>query len=90
MTKADLAGKVESIGFLRKESIRLVESVLDIIKDALEAGEDVKIAGFGKFEVRLKFDRKGRNPQTGESIVIAGKRVLRFKSSPVLKGIINS
>ncbi|MCG6537480.1 MAG: integration host factor subunit alpha [Syntrophales bacterium LBB04] len=90
MTKADLAGKVEGIGFSRKESIMLVESILDIIKDTLEAGEDVKIAGFGKFEVRKKSDRKGRNPHTGEGIVIVGRKVLSFKSSPVLKGIINS
>ena len=90
MTKADLAEKIEGIGHSRKDSIKLVESVLDIIKGTLEAGEDVKIAGFGKLEVRTKSDRNGRNPHTGEGIVIVGRKVLSFKPSPVLKGIINS
>ena len=91
MTKADLAGKVrDKLGLQLKESVELVESVLAIMKSALEAGEDVKISGFGKFEVREKAARNGRNPQTEASLVIAGRRVISFKSSPMLKDFINS
>lgn len=90
MTKADLAEKVECIGFSKKEAIYVVESVLGILKDTLEAGDDIKITGFGKFEIRKKSGRKGRNPQTGESIMISSRKVLTFKPSQVLKDYINS
>jgi integration host factor subunit alpha len=89
MTKADLAEKVECIGFSKKEAIYVVESVLGILKDTLEAGDDIKITGFGKFEIRKKSGRKGRNPQTGESIMISSRKVLTFKPSQVLKDYIN-
>ena len=90
MTKADIAEKVRNeLGFQRNESIELVDLFLDIMKDNLKAGEDIKINGFGKFEIRKKAPRPGRNPQTGDALIISGRRVLTFKASDVLKGIIN-
>lgn len=67
----------------------MVESVFSIIKNTLETGEKIKIAGFGNFVVKQKADRRGRNPQTGETITIAARRILTFKPSQVLKNAIN-
>ena len=90
MTKADISQKVaEKTGFTKQYSSELVETVLSIMKNTLEEGEKVKIAGFGNFEVRQKKDRVGRNPQTAESIIITARRVLTFKPSNVLKSSVN-
>jgi len=67
----------------------LVEAVFALIKSTLETGEKLKIAGFGNFEVKQKADRRGRNPQTGETITIEARRILTFKPSQVLKKAIN-
>lgn len=72
-----------------KESTECVDSFFEVIKDALAKGTDVKVSGFGKFEVKSKTSRKGRNPQTGESIEISARRVLTFKPSQTLKEKIN-
>jgi integration host factor subunit alpha len=86
MTKSDLVREVyENIGFSKKEASELVESVLEIMKSSLENGEKVKVSGFGSFLVRQKDPRRGRNPQTDQSIVISGRKVVVFKASPVLK-----
>ncbi len=86
MTKADLVETIyEKIGFSRKESAEIVDLVFDIMKETLEAGEKIKISGFGNFIVRQKWPRKGRNPQTGEEIQISARRVLTFKCSQVLR-----
>jgi integration host factor subunit alpha len=91
MTKSDMVEKIyEKIGFSKKESAELVEMVFDIIKSTLEVGEKIKIAGFGNFVVKEKADRRGRNPQTGEEIVISARKILTFKPSQVLKASINS
>jgi integration host factor subunit alpha len=91
MTKADIIEKVSAnMSFSKKEAAEMLESVLSIIKDTLETGEKIKIAGFGSFVVRSKADRRGRNPQTGETITIQARRVLTFKPSPVLRDAINS
>jgi integration host factor subunit alpha len=91
MTKADMVEKIyEKIGFSKKESAELVETVFDIIKCTLEKGEKIKIAGFGNFVVKEKSDRRGRNPQTGEEITIVARKILTFKPSQVLKSVINS
>lgn len=91
MTKADL---VESVyvktGFSKKESADIVEKVFDLIKETLENGEKIKIAGFGNFVVKEKSTRRGRNPQTGEEIKISSRRILTFKPSQVLKALINN
>lgn len=91
MTKADIANRVHNqLGFTRQESVILVESILNIIKNTLENGEKIKIAGFGNFEVKTKAPRRGRNPQTAETITITGRKILSFKPSQVLKNSINS
>ena len=90
MTKAEIFEKVqERIGITKKESAEMVEAVFAIMKSALESGENLKISGFGSFIVKQKNDRRGRNPQTGESITIEARRILTFKPSGVLKDEIN-
>ena len=90
MAKADIVELVaERCGFTKKDAIDMVDSVFSILKNTLEDGEDIKISGFGKFEVKTKRARKGRNPQTGESIVIEARRILTFKPSTILKNTIN-
>lgn len=90
MTKAEIVERIyEKVGFSKKEASEIVESLFEIIKARLEKGEKVKISGFGNFVVNEKRPRKGRNPQTGEEIVISGRRVLSFKPSQVLKKTIN-
>jgi len=91
MTKADIVeGIYEKVGFSKKEATDVVESIFTLIKQHLEQGEKIKISGFGNFVINTKRPRKGRNPQTGEEIIISGRRVLSFKSSPVLKKAMNS
>ncbi len=90
MTKADIVEKIyEKVGFSKKESAELVETVFDIIKNTLENGDKIKIAGFGNFVVKEKADRRGRNPQTGEEITISARKILTFKPSQVLKTSLN-
>ncbi len=90
MTKADLIENVYlKTGFSKKESADIVEMVFDLIKNNLEQGEKIKIAGFGNFEVKQKNTRRGRNPQTGEGIEITARKILSFKPSQVLKAAIN-
>jgi integration host factor subunit alpha len=92
MTKADIVERVwETLGGLsKKESAEIVELVFETIKGTLEHGEKIKISGFGNFVVRQKRERTGRNPQTGEEIRIAPRRVLTFKPSQVLKNALNA
>lgn len=90
MTKADIVERIyEKVGFSKKESAELVETVFDLIKSTLEEGDKIKIAGFGNFVVKEKADRRGRNPQTGEEITISARKILTFKPSQVLKAAIN-
>jgi len=90
MTKADIVEKIHTnIGFTSKESAELLEAVFTIMKNTLESGEHLKISGFGSFIVKQKKDRRGRNPQTGETITIEARRILTFKPSGVLKDQIN-
>jgi integration host factor subunit alpha len=91
MTKAEIIERVCMMtGFTHKESAELVESVFVLLKSTLEDGKNVKISGFGKFEVKKKAARVGRNPQTGETLEITSRRVLSFKPSPVLKKSMNN
>ncbi len=90
MTKADIIEKVyQKIGFSKKEASELVEMVFDQLKDVLCKGDKVKISGFGNFIVRVKKQRIGRNPQTGDQITISARRVLTFRPSQVLKALLN-
>ena len=90
MTKADLVKIIcEKMGWALKESTEIVEQVFDIMKETLEGGEKIKISGFGNFNIRAKRPRKGRNPKTGEKLVISGRRVVTFKASLVLRKALN-
>ncbi|MCH7645062.1 MAG: integration host factor subunit alpha [Myxococcales bacterium] len=90
MTKADIVEQIyEQVGFSKKESAELVEKVFEAIKATLAEGEKVKISGFGNFVVRRKNSRKGRNPQTGQEILLEARKVLTFKPSLVLKNLLN-
>jgi len=73
----------------RKECTEIVETLLEIIKSTLESGEDLLISGFGKFKVKDKKERKGRNPATGNDLMLAQRRVVLFKCSGKLKKNIN-
>jgi integration host factor subunit alpha len=79
----------KSNGLPKWQAVQLVEALLKIIKSTLEKGEDVLISGFGKFGVREKNERKGRNPQTGNDLTLGSRRVVTFRWSPSLKGRIN-
>ena len=90
MTKSDIVEKIcLATYFTKKESGDIVEDVFDIIKSTLASGENIKISGFGNFEVQEKNARRGRNPQTGETLEISARRILAFKSSQVLKKSLN-
>jgi len=90
LTKTGLVEDIYSkLEFSKKDSIELVESVISILKHTLEIGEDVKISGFGKFEVKQKNGRRGRNPKTGETLLLDARRVVAFKPSSVLRERIN-
>jgi len=73
----------------KTKSSALIESILEIIKNTLESGENVMLSGFGKFYVQNKSDRRGRNPQTGEDLILDSRRVVRFKCSGTLRDRIN-
>jgi len=90
VTKADIVERLyERVGLPKQEVSDVVESVFAVMKGRLEQGEKVKISGFGNFTVRSKQARRGRNPQTGETITLPGRRVLSFKASPLLKDALN-
>jgi integration host factor subunit alpha len=90
LTKARIADAViEQNGFTRKKSIETVESLLELIKSELESGDDVMISGFGKFCVKYKKKRKGRNPATGEDLMLAPRKVVTFQSSMRLREKLN-
>ena len=71
------------------ETVRVFESLIEVMKSTLEAGEDVLISGFGKFCVKEKNERRGRNPVTGGDITLGARRVVNFRCSPVLRNKIN-
>ena len=90
LNKADIIDSVyNSIRFSRPESVKTFESLLEIIKKTLESGEDILISGFGKFNVKEKSERRGRNPQTGEDLMLDARRIVTFRCSDVLKDKIN-
>ena len=90
LTKVDIVKMLNKhLGIPKKESISLVENVFDIIKDELKQGNDVKISGFGKWQVKGKRKRRGRNPQTGKEMMINARKIVTFKPSPILKAPIN-
>jgi len=89
-TRADLTEVLHrDIGLSRSESADMVNSVLDLVSDALVEGQNVKLSSFGTFIVRSKRQRIGRNPKTGEEVPITPRRVLVFRPSQMMKNIIN-
>ena len=90
ITKADLAKKVaDDCGFMKGEAQEILEKLLGIIKDQMIRGEEVMISGFGKWTVKSKRARTGRNPQTGEKMILDAGRVVTWSYSPVLKKAAN-
>ena len=90
LTKKDIVEQVyNEIGFPRNQSVEIVESLLEIIKATLESGDDLLVSGFGKFCVKEKRERKGRNPATGEEAILTARRVVTFKWSGKLKDKVN-
>jgi integration host factor subunit alpha len=86
LTRADLAETINrKMGLSRAESLDMVESILEKMSKALEAGENVKISGFGTFVLRDKRQRIGRNPKTGVEVPITPRRVMTFRASQLLK-----
>jgi len=91
MKKIEIIESVyDQLGIARKDCVQIVESLFEIIKDDLDKGNDVLVSGFGKWTVKAKKKRRGRNPQTGEPLTIDAKRVITFKPSTVLRDAINS
>jgi integration host factor subunit alpha len=91
LTKAELAELLfEHVGLNKREAKDMVEAFFESIRDALEAGDSVKLSGFGNFQLRDKPQRPGRNPKTGEAIPIAARRVVTFHASQKLKSMVES
>lgn len=80
----------EHLDIPKKDCIRIIESLFDIIKDELNKGNNINISGFGKWMVKAKKARKGRNPQTGAELTIDARRVVTFKPSIVLRDVVNT
>lgn len=89
-TKFDIIDAIyDQLGFSKKRSSELVEILLEIMKKTMENGEDVLISGFGKFYVKEKNERRGRNPATGEDMMLDKRKVVTFRCSSVLRNKIN-
>ena len=89
LTKSDIVATVHGLGFTKKKSVDIIEALLEIIKSTLEKSEDVLISGFGKFCVKQKKQRRGRNPATGEDLILRERKVITFKCSGKLRNKIN-
>jgi integration host factor subunit alpha len=89
LTKAQLADLLfDQIGLNKRESKDMIDAFFDLIANTLVEGDDVKISGFGNFQIRTKSPRPGRNPRTGAAIPIKARRVVTFHASPKLKELI--
>ena len=89
LTKSDIVSAIHELGFTKKKSVEVIESLLEIIKSTMEKSEDVLISGFGKFCVKDKNQRRGRNPATGEDLTLRKRKVITFKCSGKLRHKIN-
>ena len=89
LTKSDIVATVHGLGFTKKKSVDIIEALLEIMKSTLEKSEDVLISGFGKFCVKQKKQRRGRNPATGEDLILRERKVITFKCSGKLRHKIN-
>ena len=89
LTKSDIFRQVNQLGYNWKDSAEIVESLLEIIKQRLEDGDDVLVSGFGKFVVQEKSPRRGRNPATGDDLILDSRKVVNFRCSGKLRRRIN-
>ncbi len=89
LTKNNIVERVNELGFTKKKSVDIVENLLEIIKRSLENNEDVLVSGFGKFCVKEKSTRRGRNPATGSDLLLDARNVVTFKCSGKLREAIN-
>ena len=90
LTKENLVQTLyDQSGFSKHQSKALVETVFGMVKKSLESGDDVLISGFGKFSVKKKSPRRGRNPATGEDLTLDARRIVMFKSSTILRDKLN-
>ena len=89
LTKTEIVEDLLKIGFNRKKSVQMLENLLEIMKGSLEKGEDVLISGFGKFCVKEKRERRGRNPATGDDLILGKRKVVTFNCSSVLRDKFN-
>ncbi len=90
LTKAGIIESIQSeLSFSKNQSLEIIESLLEIFKSTLESGQDVLISGFGKFCVKVKHERKGRNPATGEDLMLEPRTVVTFKCSGKLRERVN-
>lgn len=89
LTKNDIVTKVHQLGFTKNKSVEIVEILLELIKSTLEKGDDVLISGFGKFCVKRKNQRRGRNPATGADLMLRERQVVTFKCSGKLRERLN-
>ena len=90
LTKAKIVEAVaEQIGYTKNQSVNTIETLLELIKRSLESGEDVLVSGFGKFCVKEKRERRGRNPATGEDMMLEPRRVVTFNCSRNLRDRVN-
>ncbi len=90
LTKDKLITRLQiKMGISKQESRQIMDRLLEIMKDTLAGSEDLLVSGFGKFSVRQKRERWGRNPQTKESMVLSARKILVFKASGILRARIN-
>ncbi|MCB2141195.1 integration host factor subunit alpha [bacterium] len=90
LTKHDIAEQIQAgLGFPKNQSVEITVTLLELIKSTLAAGEDVLVSGFGKFCVKEKAERKGRNPATGDDAILPARRVVTFKWSGKLRDKVN-
>ena len=90
LIKVEMVNSIgDQIGYTKNQASEIVETILEIIKRSLESGEDVLVSNFGKFQVKEKRQRRGRNPATGKDMILEPRRVVTFKCSGKLKDKIN-
>jgi len=85
LTKSQIVKQVNDLGFSKKQSAEIIETLLEIIKRSLKNREDVLVSGFGKFCVKDKSPRRGRNPATGEDLLLDARRIVTFRCSGKLR-----
>jgi integration host factor subunit alpha len=90
LTKTEIVEDLVKMGFNRSKAVQMLENLLEIIKRKLEQGEDILISGFGKFCIKNKKERRGRNPATGNDLILDKRKVVTFNCSSVLRDRFNA